>query len=158
MGTTFGIGLGIVALFIVAGCSTMQPIETPDLDQFPKREYRLQVAGTPDAVRRDLSKKFSQMLVPFRYWKEGDAGYLVSTLVEDAEAPGWLRDTRSSVLVTAKQDRVYPYCSDLSIRWLVESKGAFTGLWKSQSHNREYIPSITKTVRDYAEYNVCHPR
>lgn len=157
MGSRLGIGLGIV-VFLISGCSTMQPIETPDIEKFPKREYRLQVSGTPDAVRRDLSKEFGQMLVPFRYWKEGDAGYLVSTLVEDPNAPGWLRDTRSSVLVTLKQDRVYPYCSDLSLRWLVESKGSFSDLWKTQSHNREYIPSITKTVREYADNNVCHPR
>jgi len=136
----------------------MQSIETPGLAKFPKREYRLQVGGTPDAVRRDLSNEFRQMRVPFRYWKEGEAGYLVSTLVEDPNAPGWLRDTRSSVLVTLKQDKVYPYCSDLSLRWLVESKGTFSGLWKTQSHNREYVPSITKTVSEYADNNVCHPR
>ena len=69
-----------------------------------------------------------------------------------------MSDTRSSVLVTLKQDRVYPYCSDLSLRWLVESKGSFAGLWKTQGHNREYIPSITKAVRDYADNNKCHPR
>lgn len=157
MGTRIGIGLSAV-VFLVSGCSTMQPIETPELDQFPQREYRLQVDGTPDAVRRELSKEFSQMVVPFRYWKDGDAGYLVSTLVEDPNAPGWLRDTRSSVLVILKQDKIYPYCSDLSIRWLVESKGVFSDIWKTQSHNREYIPSITKTVKDYADNNVCHLR
>jgi hypothetical protein len=157
MGTQLGIGLGIV-VFLMSGCSTLQPIETPDLDKFPKREYRLQVGGTPDAVRRDLSEEFSRMLVPFRFWKEEETGYLVSTLVNEPGSPGWLRETRSSVLVTLKQDKVYPYCSDLSLRWLVESKGSFSDLWKPQSHNREYTPYITETVRDYASSNVCQPR
>ena len=157
MGTQLGIGLGIV-VFLISGCSTMQPIETPDLDKFPKREYRLQVGATPDAIRRDLSEEFNRMLVPFRYWKEEETGYLVSTLVNEPGSPGWLRETRSSVLVTLKQDKVYPYCSDLSLRWLVESKGSFSDLWKPQSHNREYTPYLTEAVRDYASSNVCRPR
>ena len=157
MGTQLGIGL-VIVVFLMSGCSTLQPIETPDLDKFPKREYRLQVGGTPDAVRRDLSKEFSHMLVPFRYWKEEETGYLVSTLVDEPDAPGWLRDTRSSVLVILKQDKIYPYCSDLSLRWLVESKGSLSGLWKPQSHNREYTPYITETVKSYANNNVCRPR
>ena len=157
MGTRLCVGLVVVG-FLMSGCSTLQPIETPDLDQFPKREYRLQVGGTPDAIRRDLSKEFSQMLVPFRYWKEEDTDYLVSTLVHEPGDPGWLRDTRSSVLVILKQDKIYPYCSDLSLRWLVESKGSFSDLWKSRNHNREYTPYITETVRDYASNNVCRPR
>ena len=157
MGSRVGIGIGLVAIFM-SGCSTLQPIETPEIDQFPKREYRLQVGGTPDAIRRDLSKQLSQMHVPLRYWKDEHAAYLVSTLVEDPDAPGWIRDTRSAVLVTLKQDKVYPYCSDVSLRWLVESKGVFSDLWKAQNHNREYIPSLTKTVRDYADSKVCHPR
>lgn len=153
-----GRAAGLTLFLSLNACSSLQPIETPGMEQFPDREYRIQLKGTPEAVRRELSGELVRMAVPFRHWKDAGSDYLVSTLVEDPENDSLLTDNRIAFLMILQPDKIYPYCSEVSLRWISESKGNLSRVWKVQGHDREYTPRLAQLLSDYAANNRCLPR
>jgi hypothetical protein len=146
---------GVVITLALAGCSSNQPIEPPEISQFPHREYRLHVNGTPEMVRRTIASQLEQLSVPFTYETGSQERHIVSTYVEDSESAGWLREERCSVLVTLRKDTIYPQCTSMTLRWLVESQGVFQDAWKTDGHNGNDVPSLLKRMQDYAAANSC---
>jgi hypothetical protein len=75
--------------------------------------------------------------------------------VEESESAGWLRDERCSVLVTLKKDTIYPQCTSMTVRWLVESNGIFQDAWATNGHDGNHVPSLLQKMQDYAATNSC---
>ena len=146
---------GVVITLALAGCGTSQPIEPPEISQFPHREYRMQVNGTPEMIRRKLAGQLEQMSVPYVYESNGQEKHIVSTYVEESESAGWLRDERCSVLVTLKTDTIYPQCTSMTLRWLVESNGMFQDAWVTNGHDGNHLPSLLQRMQEYAANNTC---
>lgn len=146
---------GVVITLALAGCSTTLPIEPPEIGQFPNREYRSQVNGTPEMVRRTIAGQLERMSVPFTLESSGQEKHIVSTYVEESESAGWLRGERNAVLVTLRKDTIFPQCTSMTLRWLVESQGYFQDAWKIEGHDGNDVPSLLKTMRDYAAANSC---
>lgn len=147
----------IAALFgtILVGCSRAPTIEAPPIEQFPQRGYQLQVQGTPEVVRRALSQRLDKMGVPYHYEHRGDMRYLISTYMAEADAPGFLKDGRSSVLIIIRPDLVYPGCTELDLRWMYELKGLFGSEWALKGNGSKHVPTLVKALHRYGERKSC---
>lgn len=144
-----------LASAIVVGCSGTPTIEAPPIAHFPQRGYQLHVRNTPEVVHRLLSQKLDEMTVPYLYEYRGSTRYLVSTYMTESDAPGFLKDGRSAVLIIMRPDLVYPGCTELDLRWMYESKGIFGSEWALKGNGPTHAPTLVEVVRDYGEQRSC---
>ena len=95
------------------------------------------------------------MNIPYSSNQTGDKRYLISTYIDEKNAKALHRKSRSAVLVLFKYDRVYPKCTELSLRWMYESKGLFGSEWNLEGNGHEYMPHVVRLVKRLGDERRC---
>ena len=125
-----------------AGC--LRPgMGTPDLDQFPMPNLKHEINRPRDKVRNSMINYFASRAWPAREEVQGKSISFITSYDQDENGSNQRR-RRSAFLL-----RILPSDSDsvnLSVTWIVESKGNNEEMWRTTEDDSDYTPKQLSSI------------
>lgn len=149
-----------VSAFLM-GCATTamvldpEDMEPPARSAFPTRELAFVVRGPVPDVRQRLLKSLNARRLAYKQELSDPFTYVITVYTWEPPTDSLWRSRRASYLLRLAADSENRRCTDVSLNWIVESKGNREELWSVQPSDAEYVPRLREVFVKELEENAC---
>lgn len=146
--------VSVSALF--AGCTTMSfppsAYRSATVADFPDTELPFVVRGHSEEIANYVAEHLARSGIQSRREIVARDTYVITAYTYEPIETGARRLRRVAHLFHIQPDMKHPLCSQVGLRWLVQSRGMREELWQTTSEDTEHMPSDHETfVRPLAE-------
>ncbi len=142
---------------LVAGCVglSVSDLEPPRIEEFPNREVTYLITGTQESVRDQIVDLLSKRTLFSRVWIEALQTYVITAYIDEPKTPGARRVRKTAYRFAVSPTSQTKVCAQLSVTWLIKSRGVREELWSIQEADVNYVPASWSEIKTLLEKQRC---